>query len=92
VGTLIMNQDGEYGTLVVDKLSALDDNQKYQVWLIRDGQRTSGGLFSVNTQGYASLEIVVPRPLLDYQAIGITIEPAVGSPGPTGTKVMGGDL
>ena len=90
VGTLIMNQAGEYGTLVVDHLAALDAGHQYQVWLNRDGQRTSGGVFSVNPEGYASLEIAVPQPLSAYQAIGITIEPAGGSPGPTGAKVLGG--
>jgi anti-sigma-K factor RskA len=60
--------------------------------LIRDGQRTNGGVFSVNPDGYASLELYSPLPLIQYQAIGITIEPWGGSPGPTGPKVLGGDL
>ena len=57
MGTMIMDQKGDYGTLVVDKLAVLDSNQQYQVWLIKDGQRISGGVFSVNHDGYASLEI-----------------------------------
>ena len=56
-GTLIINQPGDYGTLVVDKLAELDSSHQYQVWLLKDGQRVSGGLFSVNQEGYASLEI-----------------------------------
>jgi anti-sigma-K factor RskA len=92
VGTLIMDEEGEYGTLVVDNLAVLDAEHKYQIWLNQDGQRTSGGLFSVNAHGYASLEILAPQPLIEYQAIGITIEPAAGSPGPTGAKVLGGDI
>jgi anti-sigma-K factor RskA len=37
------------------------------------------------------LEIFV-EPLLKFQAFGITVEPTGGSPGPTGEKVMGGEL
>ena len=92
IGTLVMNPSGEYGSLVVDHLAALDAGHQYQVWLIKDGQRTSGGVFSVNPDGYASLELYAPLPLIEYQSIGITIEPAGGSPGPTGAKVLGGDL
>jgi anti-sigma-K factor RskA len=92
IGTLIMDQAGEYGTLVVDNLAELDFDQQYQVWLIVDGQRTSAGLFSVNYDGYASLELLAPQPLIKYDAIGITVEPAGGSPGPTGERVLGGDI
>jgi anti-sigma-K factor RskA len=91
-GTLIINQQGDYGTLVVDKLAALDPAYQYQLWLIHDGNRTSGGVFSVNPDGYSSLEIMSPQPLAQYNSVGITIEPFGGSPGPTGSKVLGGDI
>ena len=91
-GTLIMDQLGHYGTLVVDHLDVLDAEHQYQVWLNRDGERTSAGLFSVNYEGYGSLELSAPDPLIQYDSLGITVEPKGGSPGPTGAKVLGGDL
>jgi len=91
-GVLTMSQNGEYGTLVVDNLVALDASHQYQIWLKQGEQRISGGIFSVNSTGYASLEIEAPQPLSHYQAIGITIEPAGGSVYPTGAKVLGGEL
>ncbi len=91
-GTLIMDQHGHYGTLVVDQLPILDAQHQYQVWLNRDGTRISSGLFSVNYEGYGSLELLAPDPLIQYDSIGITIEPKGGSPGPTGAKVLGSDL
>lgn len=91
-GLLVTSVDGEYGTLVVDGLSPLDEERQYQLWLIRDGQRTSGGVFSVSQEGYGSLWVSSPQPLSNYSAFGITIEPAGGSPAPTGDKVLGSTL
>lgn len=89
---LIISADGEYGTLVVDMLPALDEQHAYQLWLIRDGTRTSGGVFSVSEEGYGVMEIVSDLPLNQYPAFGVTIEPAGGSQGPTGEKVLGSEL
>jgi anti-sigma-K factor RskA len=88
-GILVIDTDGEYGTLVVEGLPVLDQDHQYQLWLIRDGQRASGGVFSVNPEGYGALIVSSPEPLSSYPAFGITIEPEGGSPGPTGDKVLG---
>lgn len=91
-GLLVISLDGSHGTLVVDRLPILNESQQYQLWLIRDGQRTSGGVFSVDEKGYKGMYIKSPEPLSSYTGVGITIEPAGGSPGPTGDKVLGGNL
>ena len=92
-GLVVISVDGEHGTVVVDGLPPLDDYHQYQLWLIEeDGERYSGGVFSVDEEGYGALWVSSPSPLSNYAAVGITIEPAGGSPGPTGEKVMGGDL
>lgn len=88
-GLVVMSLDGEHGTLVVDRLPQLDEEQQYQLWLIKGGERTDGGVFSVGDDGYASLWVSSPDPLRSYTDFGITIEPAGGSPGPTGAKVLG---
>jgi anti-sigma-K factor RskA len=91
-GTLVISLDGAHGTLVVDGLPALAEDQQYQLWLIDDSGRTSGGVFSVSPEGYGSVWIDSPRPLASYQSVGITVEPSGGSPAPTGDKVLGGSL
>lgn len=91
-GVLIISHDGKYGTLVVDDLPELEEGYQYQLWLTNDGNRISGGLFSVSKSGYAAMEIWTKEPLDSFDAFGITVEPAGGSPGPTGEKVMGGGL
>ena len=88
-GIIIISDDGEHGTLVVQNLPQLPESETYQLWLIKDGQRTNGGLFNVDEDGYRSLWVGAPEPLGSYQNFGVTIEPAAGSPGPTGEKVLG---
>ncbi len=91
-GTIVISLDGEHGTLVVDGLPPLDEAQQYQLWLIKNGERTSGGVFSVSSEGYGALWVSAPLPLSTYSSFGVTIEPAGGSPGPTGDKVLGDSL
>jgi anti-sigma-K factor RskA len=91
-GTLLMSKDGAWSMLVVQGLPALDAERQYQLWLIADGRRTSGGLFSVSDQGDAQMTVSSSRPVVSYDSFGITIEPRGGSPGPTGAKVLGGRL
>lgn len=91
-GVMIITANGEYGTLVVDGLPVLPEEQQYQLWLIADGKRTSGGVFSVDSWGYHAVVIDAPLPLNAYSDFGVTIEPAGGSPGPTGEKVLGGSF
>lgn len=91
-GLIVISLDGEHGTLVVDDLPDLGSEHQYQLWLIRDGERTSGGVFSVKQGGYAAKVIYAPHPLVDYGSFGVTIEPTGGSSGPTGEKVLGGNL
>lgn len=90
-GILLISPEGTAGSLVVDGLPSVGPAQQYQLWLIRDGQRTNGGVFSVDEAGYGILAIEAPRPLGEYLNFGITIEPTGGSPGPTGPRVMGGE-
>jgi len=92
MGILVISADGQEGALIVDGLPPLDEAHQYQIWLIEDGQRVSGGVFSVKADGYGMLWVSAPWPLTSYKALGITIEPAGGSPGPTGDKVLGGSL
>ena len=89
-GLIVLSLDGTHGTLVVDRLPALDEGHQYQLWLVEDDQRASGGIFSVSQHGYGSVWVSSPEPLASYSTFGISIEPAGGSPDPTGDKVMGG--
>jgi len=88
-GIIIISADGEHGTLVVQNLPTLPEAETYQLWLVKDGQRTNGGIFNVDEDGYRAYWVQSPNPLDSYENFGITIEPSGGSPGPTGDKVLG---
>lgn len=88
-GRLIAERMASTGLLLVTALRPLGESLQYQLWLIRDGQRTSGAVFSVDEHGMAAILVSSTQPLGSYDGFGITIEPYGGSPGPTGKKVLG---
>jgi anti-sigma-K factor RskA len=91
-GFVIISGDGQSGAMVVDRLPQLNEAQQYQVWLVREGERSSGAVFSVDEVGYGGVRLRAPRPLLEYSAVEVTIEVAGGSSKPTGDLVLSGLL
>jgi anti-sigma-K factor RskA len=87
-GELRFPRRGE-ASLEVWGLPPLPPDQQYQLWLVAGDARDSGAVFAVNQSGWARVPVAVSRPAADYDAFGITIEPAGGSPGPTGERVLG---
>jgi anti-sigma-K factor RskA len=91
-GTVVIDRDDNHGIMAVRGLQPLDPSHAYQLWLVRSGERRSGGVFSVNADGYGSLQITVPSDFRGFTSFGISIEPATGSPAPTGPRVMKGTI
>lgn len=91
-GYVIVFENNHYGSLTVENAPILEDDQQYQIWLIRNGERTNGGVFSVNDTGYGVMQVYSKQPLEVYDSFGITIEPVGGSPAPTGEKILVGGL
>jgi anti-sigma-K factor RskA len=89
-GILALAPGAKEAVLEVQSLPLLDSARQYQLWLIKAGRRTSGGVFSVAADGSARLLITAATPLDSFDAFGITVEPYGGSSGPTGQKVLGG--
>jgi anti-sigma-K factor RskA len=87
-GLIIISGNGLQGTLVVQDLPMLPESQAYQLWLIKDGHPTSGGVFNVNENGYRAVWVVSEDPLASYTSFDITLEPADGSTYPTGRTVL----
>lgn len=88
IALLVISDDGQHATLIVEDLPSLTPEQQYQLWLIEDGQPASAGVFSVSRDGYFSLSVDSQITFNSYSAFGISIEPFGGSPAPTGDIVF----
>lgn len=92
-GVLLLQPAEPQAVLIVHGLPPLQRHRAYQLWLAwGDRQRDNGGVFDVDAQGFGMLHITAPRPFTAYQRVGITEEPAGGSPGPTSPRVIGATL
>ena len=90
VGNLLVDPDRNVAALIVWNLPPLPADQTYQVWIIDpQGKRTSGGTFNPETnQRFTTVSISAPEAYSNYSGLGVTIEPAGGSPAPTGRNVF----
>ena len=91
-GVLFRPEDGDLSLLCVWGMEPLPQEQAYQVWLLSGDERVSGGTFRVTDEGYGILFLRPPDPLHTYDGMGITVEPAGGSPGPTSPRLLGAEL
>ena len=92
-GVLLLKPDDPHAMLIVQDLPPLQQDRAYQLWLgWGDRQRDNGGVFRVDQQGFGVMGLTIPRPFTTYQRVGITEEPASGSPGPTTSRVIGATL
>lgn len=91
-GQVLADPQSSTGYLVVSQLNTLPPEQVYQVWLIRNGVRDSGGTFTVDAQGSARVRLQGTIAFAGYSDVGVTVEPKGGSPGPTSPKVIGGSF
>ncbi len=93
MGRLYSVYDDTAFVVVTYDLPVLRSDQAYQLWLVdRSGNRISGGVFTVDERGRGWLYGRTPKPLSEYESVGVTVEPSSGSPGPTGAKMLGGSL
>ena len=91
-GVMFASEAGDLALLCVYDMPVLSQDRAYQVWLLKDGTRESAGVFGVDPEGYGLLMVKPSRPVGEYDALGITVEPAGGSPGPTTPRILGTEL
>ncbi|MDP9457286.1 MAG: anti-sigma factor [Actinomycetota bacterium] len=78
--------------LEVSGLPELRPGEYYELWFVKDGERISGGGFTVDDEGSATVTMNAPAPAEGYPSMGITREESPGDPRPSPTKVLGGEL
>jgi anti-sigma-K factor RskA len=89
-GFLIVNVDEQLAFLSTSNLPSSAANQDYQLWLIDGESLISAGVFSVSEVGRQTYTFVLDSAIVNFNAVGISIEPAGGSPQPTGDIVLFG--
>jgi anti-sigma-K factor RskA len=92
-GNLIISSDGKQAVLCIWYLPSITHDQTFQMWLIdTSGARTSGGLFQADpSQEAVYIRVPLDQPVAAYQGVGVSLEPAGGSPypdRPTGPRVL----
>jgi anti-sigma-K factor RskA len=91
-GTIVLDPADNKGVLAVTGLHGLDPGHQYQLWLVRNGERRSGGVFSPDAEGYGSMLLTVPLDFKDFRSFAVSVEPWGGSAAPTGSPVLSGAL
>jgi hypothetical protein len=89
---MILSSTGRDALLVTKGVPPPPAGSVYQIWLIKGGAGYRAGTLEVDSTGYGEAVIISVVPLIEFDAIGITIEPKDGSEGPTGASVLKGDL
>lgn len=83
--TLVSSAEQERSGVVVEGLPALADDQTYELWYIDDAGAASAGTFDV---AGAETWRVLEGSFMPGVAVGITVEPAGGSPQPTTEPIV----
>lgn len=90
-GKVFWNQKANAGVLVAFDLPPLPEGKVYQLWAIQGAVPVDAGVFFPDPEGTAALRV---KPLSDprqtIQLFAITVEPAGGSPQPTGEMYLKG--
>ncbi len=89
-GTVLLDRDRNSAALVMWNLPALPEKQTYQIWWIEpNGQRVSAGTFRPQADSpYTTQPCFSTQNISNFVGIGVTVEPAGGSPQPTGPRVF----
>lgn len=89
VACLVRSKDQEQLVVYVFGTPQTKDGEAYQVWLLKDGQRTSAGTFTVGESGIGIMTLPLREGIPDMDAVGVTLEPDNQSTSPRGPKMFG---
>lgn len=84
--TLVSSESIGLSAMVFDGLQPLSDDERYALWYITDGVPTPAGLFAVDGDG--AIVQVLDGTFEAGTVVGVTVEPASGSPAPTTEPIV----
>ena len=85
---LMSPPNGRFAVLVAGGMAALPSGRAYQLWVVTEGERMDGGVFTVDETGWGQVQVRPSTPMAHIERVGITVEPASGSTGPTTSAVL----
>ncbi len=86
--TLVSSESLGVSAMVFEGLPELDADEAYALWYITDGEPTPAGLFTVESDGDGQVVQVLDGAFEAGTIVGVTVEPASGSPAPTTTPIV----
>lgn len=89
IGEMLVSPDGSQAVIRMTRLPALQADRTFQLWLIDERGAQSAGLFPF-TQSDSTYYVAVPlaKNVLEYQAVGVSVEPSGGSTAPSTTPIV----
>ena len=84
--TLVSSESAGLSAMVFEGLQPLSDDERYALWYITDGVPTPAGLFAVTGDG--AVVQVLEGTFEAGTIVGVTVEPASGSPAPTSDPIV----
>ncbi|MEC0304389.1 anti-sigma factor [Terribacillus saccharophilus] len=93
-GSAAIVGQGERGELIVQaaNLEALEGEEAYQVWLLKDGVPSRAGTFLPDTEGKGAVSFSLDGELQDWDTVAITKEPTPESETPQGDILLSAPL
>ncbi|RKP56898.1 hypothetical protein D7Z26_02600 [Cohnella endophytica] len=89
VACLVKSENKEQFVVYVFGTPKTEAAEAYQVWLLKDGKRTSAGTFTVDESGIGIMALPIEHGLPKFDSVGITLEPDSRSDAPRGPKMFG---
>ncbi|MDB4867785.1 MAG: hypothetical protein JWR03_2118 [Cohnella sp.] len=89
VACLIRSDGNEQLVVYVFGSPKTEGNEAYQVWLMKDGKRSSAGIFTVGSSGIGLLTMPWTDKSSSFDTVGVTLEPDTRSSEPRGPKLFG---
>jgi len=86
--TLVSSESLGVSAMVFEGLPALDADEAYALWYISDGTPAPAGLFTVTAGGDGEVVQVLDGAFEPGTIVGVTVEPASGSPAPTTEPIV----
>ena len=80
-GVMVASADGLQAVVQVWRLPTVEEDQRFQLWLVDDEGPRDGGLFEAESpDGPTYVVLPLDQPVQTYRVFGVTIEPRDGSP------------